>query len=134
MQNAKQTKLRTTRIANLTAALFAQRAANKASAFAHATAAAAQSAYLAQLAALQAAHGINPAHHTLSVRNANNTQQHQPSAQPGACKLVRAWVQNNPTATVAQALLHFAPTGTQYVNPATVKTQYRVAKQALAAL
>jgi hypothetical protein len=69
--------------------------------------------------------------HTQSVRAAHlGVQKHAPSANPGACKAVRAWVAANPTATAAQAKAHFS--GNNYINPATVQTQYGVARKALA--
>lgn len=85
-----------------------------------------QQAYMAVMQQVAAHMGV-PVPNTLSVRSVPGVQKNAPSNAPGACARVRAWVHANPSASVAAAKQHFS--GSNYVNPATVQTQYQLAKK-----
>lgn len=117
--------LRAKRIAAVQVGLHARYRAAKVAKHQNATATHAQNAILAQVQALYAQAGL-PVPNTLSVRAVPGLQNNPASAVQGACALVRAYVHANPHATRKMVMQHF--TGTNYVNPATVSTQYQRAK------
>lgn len=116
MQAAKNLKARN-------AARIAQVQALRATKNATRAANANKAAYMFAVQQLAAQYGL-PAP-TQAQRAVSTVQKHAASTQPGACKLVRAYVAANPTASVAQVKAHFAAT----INPATVQTQYYNAKR-----
>lgn len=117
--------LRMQRVAKVQAILHARYRAAQLAKHVKATATAQQANYLAAVQALAIAHG-QPVPTTLSARALVTPQQHAPSAVSGPCATVRAFVHANPALTRKQVQQHF--TGTNYVNPATVSTQYQLAK------
>lgn len=122
---AQPSSLRATRIAKVQVLLHKRYRAAKVLKYTNATATHAQQAILAQVQALYASAGL-PIPNTLSVRAVATTQHNPASAVQGACKQVRAFVHAHPTLTRKQVMQHF--TGTNYINPATVSTQYQLAK------
>jgi len=85
-----------------------------------------QAAYMAAVQALAAQHGL-PVPNTMSVRAVAGEQKNAPSNNAGACKRVREFVHANPTMTRKEVKEHFS--GSNYINPATVSTQFQLAKQ-----
>lgn len=86
-----------------------------------------QAAYMLAVQQLAAQYGM-PAP-TQAQRAVNSVQRHAPSNIPGACKTVRTWVAANPLATVQEAKEFFA----NKINPATVATQFGIARKQAAA-
>lgn len=119
------TSLRAARVAAVQVALLQRYRAAKVAKHTAAVATWQQSNYLAAVQALAIAHG-QPVPTTLSARALVTPQQHAPSAISGPCATVRAFVHANPLLTRKQVQQHF--TGTNYINPATVSTQYQLAK------
>lgn len=117
--------LRAKRVAAVQVALHARYRAAKAQAHVNATATALQANVLAQVQAVYAKAGL-AVPNTLSVRAVPGLQQNPASTVTNACATVRAFVHANPTLTRKAVMQHF--TGTNYVNPATVSTQYQRAK------
>lgn len=116
--------LRAARIARVQVALHARYRAAKLDKHNNANTHAKQQAYMLAVQQLAASMGV-PVPNTLSVRNIATPQQHAPSNVQGACATVRAFVHANPTLTRKQVQQHFSGT----INPATVSTQYQLAKQ-----
>lgn len=115
------------RIALVGNTLRARRNAEKQQLSAAATLHAKHAAYMADMQALAAKHGL-PAPTTMSVRSVPTEQKNAPSNAAGACKRVRAFVHANPTLSRKEVQAHFGPGSTDYINPATVSTQFQQAK------
>lgn len=115
------------RVALVGNTLRARRNAEKMQQSAAATLHAKHAAYMADMQALALKHGL-PAPTTMSVRSVVGEQKNAPSNTSGACKRVRAFVHANPTLTRKQVQEHFGIGGTDYINPATVSTQFQLAK------